>query len=122
MMTENYIVNLFGIDSKYYTNEYVAYVWEKNANEEYENNGIFVSAMIDINRLVCGEIRECNLGETVHRITTTRNPAEVLSKEAFYESFINVVNNVRMNLEYPDMTISIGEVEFFYFTRPSQSQ
>lgn len=40
MTTERYIVSIYGIDTKYYTNEYAAYIWEQNANKEYLNSGI----------------------------------------------------------------------------------
>lgn len=116
MLTEWYIINFFGIDSKYYTNEYVAYLWEESANEEYMKSGIFVATAIMIRRLVCGEIRGCDLGETVHTLTTSRNPAEVLSSESFYNSFINVVNSVRTKLDNPNMTLSTLEINYFYFT------
>jgi hypothetical protein len=118
MLSERYTVFLFGIDSKYYTNEYVAYLWEQSANSEYENSGIFVTALIDINRLVCGEIRGCVLGETAHVITSTRNPAEVQSEEEYYTAFINVVSEVRQRIGNPNMTLIIERVEFYFFTQP----
>lgn len=119
MLTEAYTVNLFGIDSKYYTNEYMAYIWEESAKAEYYRSGVFITAAIAINRLVCGEdVRGCNLGETLHRIVTTRNPAEVADKDVYYKSFINVVNDVRTKLGNPDMTIAVEDVDFFYFTKP----
>ena len=60
--TERYVISFFGVDSKYYTNEFVAYLWEESANKEYRNSGIFITARMSIERLVCGQIRGCTLG------------------------------------------------------------
>ena len=117
MLTERYTVVLFGINTRYYTNEYVAHIWEKSANTEYQNSGIFVTARIDTNRLVCGEIRGCTLGETAFVIIAVRNPAESLIQQEFYDSFKNVLNYVRQDLGQPNMTIAIDEVDYFYFTQ-----
>ena len=41
---ERYIVTLFGIDSKLYTDQYISYLWENSANEEFKNKDIFITA------------------------------------------------------------------------------
>lgn len=118
MLSENYTLVLFGIETKYFTNEYIAHLWEESANNEYNNSRIFVTARIDINLLVCGEIRGCTLGDTAHIITTARNPAEVPDEETFRNSYLNVVNEVRQRLGNPSMTIAIDRIEYFFFVKP----
>ena len=115
MITERYLINLFGVDSRYYTDEYVAHIWEESANKEYQNSGIYVSAFFDVNRLVCGEIRGCDLGETAHIIRTTRNPAEVENEDDYWVALRNVVFEVRTMMGNPSMTIAITKDEFHYF-------
>ena len=118
METERYIVTLFGIDSKLYTDQYISYLWENSANEECKNNDIFITALISNHTLVCGKIRGCKLDETAYVITTVRNPVEYVDEEKFFESFSNVINSIREELDYPSMTISIEKVEYFYFLQP----
>ena len=96
--TERYVISFFGVDSKYYTNEFVAHLWEESSNKEYRNSGIFITARMSIERLVCGQIRGCTLGDTAHIITSVRNPVEVRSQEAFWNSYINITKEVREKL------------------------
>ena len=44
MITEKFTLIFFGIDSKYYTNEFVAHLWEESADKEYKRCGIYVTA------------------------------------------------------------------------------
>lgn len=115
MLTERYTVVLFGVDTKYYTKEFVAFVWDESANKEYNNSQIYITARINADTLVCGDIRECSLGDTAYVITTARNPAEAEDAEAFRNSYLNVLNDVRQRLENPSMTITIDNVDYFYF-------
>lgn len=118
MITERYMVNLYGINTKYYTDDFVSFLWVENANNEYRNSGIFVTAIIDIRKFVCGEIRGCTLGELAHVISTVRNPVEVTEKEVFYNAFTNVLQGVRQGLGNPNMTLTIQNLEYFYFMQP----
>jgi len=115
MTSERYLVVIYGIDSKYYTNEYVAYVWDNSAMKEYNRSNIYVTARIDVNILVCGSVRECTLGDTAHVITVVRNPAESDDTETFKDSFLNVLYEVRQKLDNPSMTISVDTIDYFYF-------
>lgn len=114
--TERYVISFFGVDSKYYTNEFVAHLWEESSNKEYRNSGIFITARMSIERLVCGRIRGCTLGDTAHIITSVRNPVEVRSQEAFWNSYINITKEVREKLGNPSCTISIENINYRYFT------
>lgn len=91
--TERYTIVFFGVDSKFYTKEFVAYLWEESANKEFRKSGIFITALISIDRLVCGKIRGCTLGDTAHIITTVRNPVEVRSQEAFWNPRVSLQRN-----------------------------
>ncbi len=116
MITERYLVSLYGFDSKYYTDEFVAYVWEKSANKEYLNSGIFVPALISKNRLVCGEIRGCSLGQTAYMINTLRIPSEVTNAEEFWNAYRNVLADVKKELGNPNMSLTVHiEDTFFLF-------
>ena len=114
--TERYVISFFGVDSKYYTNEFVAHLWEESSNKEYRNSGIFITARMSIERLVCGQIRGCTLGDTAHIITSVRNPVEVRSQEAFWNSYINITKEVREKLGDPSCTISKENINYRYFT------
>lgn len=115
MQSERYIVTLFGVDVKYYTNDYIAYLWEASANREYNRSNIFVTGLVDVRRLICGKIRGCTLGETAHVISTVRNPVEAEDEKAFYESFKNIVGEVKQNLNNPSMTVTIQKTDYYYF-------
>ena len=117
MTTEKFILIFFGIDSKYYTNEFVAHLWEESADKEYKRCGIYVTARTEINSLVCGKIRGCEMGETAHIITSVRNPVEVSDNIAFWESYKHISQEVRSKLGNPSMTISCERIEYFFFTQ-----
>lgn len=117
MITESYMVNLFGINTKYYTIEFIAYLWEQSANAEYNRSGLYVTAMIDTNRFVCGEIRGCSLGDTSFVISVVRNPVEALNEADFFNAFINVVDQVRENLGSPSMSIEVNEINYYFFAQ-----
>jgi hypothetical protein len=114
--TERYTIVFFGVDSKFYTKEFIAYLWEESANKEFRKSGIFITALISIDRLVCGKIRGCTLGDTAHIITTVRNPVEVRSQEAFWNSYVNITKEVREKLGNPSSTISIQNIDYRYIT------
>ena len=40
MTTEQYIITFFGIDTKYYTDDFVGRCWEMAADEEYGSTGV----------------------------------------------------------------------------------
>lgn len=115
MITERYTVALFGIDSKYYTDEYIAYLWEESANLEYSQSNIYVSALITEGRIVCGSIRGCDLPSRAYILIIVRNPAETESEIDFYISLINILSNIREKLDYPSMTISVDSINYNFF-------
>ena len=115
MTTERYIINLFGVDSKYYTNEYIAHIWEESANKEYQSSGIYVTALFETNILVCGEIRGCTLGDTAHIIRSTRNPTQDENENDYWNALRNVISEVRAMMGNPSMTITITRDIFHYF-------
>ncbi|MCC8027775.1 MAG: hypothetical protein LIP16_21025 [Clostridium sp.] len=115
MKTERYIITIFGIDTKYYTDEYVSHLWKDCANREYMRSNNYVTGLIDRKSLVCGEIRGCDLAEYAHVISTVRNPAEVENQDIFMDSLKNILREFRDALDQPSMTISIQNVEFNYF-------
>lgn len=116
MTTEKYTLAFFGIDAKYYTNEFVAHLWEESADKEYRRSGIFVTARTEINSLVCGKIRGCQMGETAHIIVSVRNPVEVRDQSLYWEAYKNISQEVRSKLGNPSMTISYESIEYFFFT------
>ncbi|WP_455618706.1 hypothetical protein [Eisenbergiella sp.] len=116
MTTEKFTLIFFGIDAKYYTNEFVAHLWEESADKEYKRRGIYVTARTEINSLVCGKIRGCKMGDAAHVVISVRNPVEVRDKNAFWESYKNISQEVRSRLGNPSMTISCEKIEYFFFT------
>lgn len=48
MTTEQYIITFFGIDTKYYTDDFVGRCWEMAADEEYGSTGVYVLSLIHI--------------------------------------------------------------------------
>lgn len=118
METERYIIAFFGVNTKYYTVDFVSYIWDKTAEKEYERSGIYVTALIDVRNLVCGKIRGCNLGDEAHIISTVRNPIESNSEDEFFVSLRNVINDVREELGMPDLTLSKDNIDYYYLIQP----
>ena len=115
MTTEQYIITFFGIDTKYYTDDFVGRCWEIAADEEYGATGIYVTGTVTTHSLICGEIRGCQLGKVGHCVSAVRNPVEVADSGTYKKSLINVINRTRSLLDNPNMSIIINEVEYFYF-------
>lgn len=115
MSTERYNASIFGIDSNYYTNEYVAYLWADCAENEYKNSGIFVSAVVEINSLVCGKILGCESVETAHIVRTIRNHEEYEDEEKYKTSFLRILYEVRQKLGNPNVIITIDKTNFIQF-------
>lgn len=115
MKTERYIISLFGIDSRYYTDEYLSHIWEECANKEFYRSSKYITGLIDRRSLVCGEVRGCKLTEYDHVITIVRNPVEIETQEIFVESLKNILRDIRNILNHPSMTISIQDMEYYYF-------
>lgn len=114
MLTEWYSLAFFGLDTEYYTDDYVAYLWEISANKEYKRSNIYITARIATEFLVSGRIR-ADLGTVVYVITSVRNPAEIESKEDYWDAYRNVVNEVRTNFGNPNMTISTHSIDYYFF-------
>ena len=115
MTTEQYIITFFGIDTKYYTDDFVGRCWEMAADEEYGSTGVYVTGTVTTHSLICGEIRGCQLGKVGHCVSAVRNPVEVADSGTYKKSLINVINRTRSLLDNPNMSIIINEVEYFYF-------
>lgn len=117
MITERYTTAFYGIDTKFYTDDFVAYLWEQSATKEYKNSEVFITARIDSNKLVCGEIRGCEIGEPVYVLVSVRNQADYTDEEIYKASYLNVVNEVRQKLGNPHMSIAIEKVDYYYFAQ-----
>lgn len=117
MTTEQYIISFFGIDTDYYTDQYVGRCWEIAADEEYEAEGIYVTGTVTTNILICGEARGCELGKVGHCITSVRNPAEVHDSGLYWKSVKNVIRRTRELLDHPDMSVIINDVQYYYFCK-----
>lgn len=90
-------------------------IYGKKVQIKNSSSGVFVTSLINVNSLVCGTVRGCNLGETAYIVSTTRNPSEVKDSDVFRESFINVAKEVRKNFGNPFMTITVQNVDIHYF-------
>ena len=90
MTTEQYIITFFGIDTKYYTDDFVGRCWEMAADEEYGSTGVYVTGTVTTHSLICGEIRGCQLGKVGHCVSAVRNPVEVADSGTYKKSLINV--------------------------------
>ena len=117
MLSERYVVTVLGINTQYFTNEFIAYLWKESANAEYNNSSIFVSALIDVRTLVCGEIRGCNLGDTAYVITCLRNPIETPNKDDYWNAFRRIILSIREKLDNPPMTVTIQNAEYYFFLK-----
>lgn len=115
MITERYVINFYGIDTKYYTDEYVGKCWEIAADEVYEEKQIYVTGSVLTTSLICGAIRGCDLGKVGHVITSVRNPAEVHDKEQYRAAVRQVLLKTRTMLDNPNMSVVVDEVEYYYF-------
>lgn len=117
MLTERYVVTVFGINTQYYTDEFIAYLWEESADDEYNFSSIYVSALIDVGTLVCGEIRGCNLGNTAYVISCLRNPIEAPNKDDYWDAFRRIIISIRKKLDNPAMTVTIQNAESYFFLK-----
>lgn len=118
METERYIITFFGINTKYYTVDFVAYLWDKYAEKEYHKSGTYVTCLIEVRKLVCGVVRGCDLGEEAHVITAVRNPIDASNIDVYFDSLRNVIQDVREELGNPNMTISTQKIQYNYFLQP----
>jgi len=117
MVTQRYYITILGINTQYYTDEFVAYLWEEAADREYNNSSIYVSAIIFYGAFVCGEARGCNLGDTAYTISCLRNPIEVPNKDDYGNAFRRVMLSIREKLDNPNMTITIQDAEYYFFLK-----
>ena len=115
MVTERYIISFYGIDTKYYTNEFVGKCWEIAADEVYRERRVYVTGSVLTTNIICGEVRGCNLGNTGHVITSVRNPAEIHDGELYREAIKRVLLKTRKMLDNPNMSVVIDKVEYYYF-------
>ncbi|MBS6956388.1 MAG: hypothetical protein KH230_24540 [Enterocloster asparagiformis] len=115
MITERYVISFYGIDTKYYTDEYVGRCWEIAADAVYRERQIYVTGSVTTTSIICGEIRGCNLGKTGHVIISVRNPAEVHDREQYRSALKQVLLETRTMLENPNMSVVVDEVEYYYF-------
>lgn len=114
MVTQRYVVAILGIDTQYYTDKFVACLWEEAADKEYNNSSIYVSALIASGTLVCEEARGGTLGDAAYTITCLRNPFEVSNKDDYWNAFRRVILSIREKLDNPNMTITIKDVEYYF--------
>lgn len=117
MITQRYVVTILGINTQYYTDEFIAYIWEQSADEEYNNSSIYVTAVIDSRSFVCGEIRGCNLGDTAFVISCLRNPIDAPSKNDYWNAFRRVLISVREKLDNPNTSVTVQETEYYFFLK-----
>lgn len=116
MITEQYILMFYGLNTKYYTEEYIARIWNDSAYKEYLSSGIYVSCLITSQLFVCGQKRGCNLEETTYVITSSRNPNEVNDIAAYEAAFTNVTREVKDIFGNPYMSFAIHNIDVHFFT------
>lgn len=117
MNTEKYTVSIFGIDKKQYSRNEILQVWEKCANHEYQESKIYVTVLLDVKQLLCGEMRGCDLYEEAYVITSVRNPVEGVDSTLFFDALKRVIAHFRSMLGNPCMTIGKEIIEFYYFVQ-----
>ena len=115
MHAERYTITIFGIDAKYYTDEYISHIWKTCTENEYQKGRQFITGLVDKRSLVCGTIRGCELAEYAHIITVVRNPVEFSDTDTFWNSLKNVLKELRVSLGNPSMTIAKQQIEYYYF-------
>lgn len=117
MLTERYVVTVLGINTQYYTDEFIAYLWEESANDEYNKSSIYVTALIDVRTLVCGKIRGCNLGDTAYVISCVRSPIDVPNKDDYWNAFRRIIIFIRKKLDNPAMSVTIQNADYYFFLK-----
>ena len=119
MLTERYVVTVFGINTQYYTDEFIAYLWEESADEEYNKSSIYVTALIDARTLVCGKNRGCDLGDTAYVISCLRNPVDNPDSDDYWNAFRRIILSIRVKLDNPAMTVTIQNADYYFFLKES---
>lgn len=115
MKTERYVITFFGVDTDYYTDDYLLHLWEEAANQQYKNSKIYVTALFEVKTMVCGKTRGCNLENTAHVISTVRNPVESDNQDQFFACLKKIIMEVRSKLGNPCMSIMQETVDYYFF-------
>ncbi len=115
MITEQYVIMFYGLNTKYYTEEYIARMWNDLAYKEYRSSGIFVTCLVSTQLFVCGQQRGCNLDEITYVITSSRNPVENSDMAAYEAAFTNVSRDIREIFGNPYMSFSIRNIDVHFF-------
>ncbi len=117
LITEQYTLMFYGLNTKYYSEKYIARIWNDSAYKEYQSSGIYVSCLISSQLFVCGEKRGCTLDETTYVITSSRNPMETNDMAAYEAAFTNVTKEVKTIFGNPYMTFAIHNIDVHFFTK-----
>lgn len=117
--TERFTITM-GVTAGYFHNnenesEDVYDIWSKYALEEFNNTGIYISAVINENKVVYNADWGCPKGgETVFTISAERNPQFVTDKEQYRQVVENIATKVGAELQQSTFTIVWSDVELNY--------
>lgn len=121
MKTEKYIAvvgvnpGYNGVNSNGDASGTVAAVWQKAAREEFENSGIYVSAVVSAAKTVYNVDWGCPIGgEETAVVTVTRNSEFTKDADKFRAAVFAVVKTVKAELKQSTVTVEETATDLTY--------
>jgi hypothetical protein len=114
MDTERYSVSFFGLNTEFYTSEYISNIWDVSANKIYEESNIYISGQLSTTYYI-GQESGPEITSLTYVVVSTRSPVDVEDELEYWEVYKSVIKEVRGRLGNPVMTITRQKIDFFYF-------
>ncbi len=114
METESYLISVFGLDSEYYTIGSIGNVWNSATQKVYKDTGISVAGGV-FERYFIDPADESLNGSIVFMIESRRVPHEIAREVEYWNAYMMVFEEVRRELGYPRMNLSILKIVVSYF-------
>ena len=93
----------------------VAALWQQLAAEEFNNSGIYVSAVVKPAAAVYHTDWGCPVGgEAVVEIAGAANPQFVQDLDAWKEAVIRLAQKLKIELKQTTLSIEFSEIDFVY--------
>lgn len=114
METKSYSISLFGLDPQYYTNATIGDIWNVATNKVYEETGISITGEVHERYFVSPEMGSLN-GSTIFMVESKKVPNEVATDADYLNAYRAVIEEVRERLGYPNMSLTVEEIDIAYF-------
>ena len=107
--------NETNVDIKYLWIKYIYMLWNRNANEIEKKHGMYISALINENRVI---YKDCPIGgKVVYKISGERNPKFIKDSGKYRGAVEDLLELVTKELKQSTFTITWSEIELGYYKR-----